>query len=54
MTSGGVSVGIRDGMMHWAIATLHREILMPLLQRAVFVAVGFAFLTKAGRAQDNN
>jgi hypothetical protein len=32
MASGGLQAGIRDGMAHWVIATVYREMVMPILQ----------------------
>jgi hypothetical protein len=51
MTAGGLQAGIRDGMLHWAIATVYREMLMPLLQIGALLGIGYAWLTKAARPQ---
>lgn len=45
MVSGGVQAGVRDGMAHWAVATVYREIVMPIAQLLTLVIAGWLWIT---------
>lgn len=51
MASGGLQTGIRDGMAHWAFATVYREMLMPVLQLLTLAIVGCLWIAMRPRIE---
>lgn len=53
MASGGLQAGMRDAMAHWAVATVYREMVMPILQLLTLVLAGFLWIAMRGRAEQD-
>ena len=51
MAGGGLQAGIRDGTLHWALATVYREMLMPILQLLTLAIIGGLWIAMRARAE---